>query len=209
VNVSENTTLHDLLNRPKRLNLKGRRKLAVILANGLLHLKDSQWLENSWNERDICFMITHRDGVDLSRPYLASRFSNATEGEAGEDEDFLMLHQSPPLLALGIMLLELGLSKSIEELRTEDDLVDGRVTVNTNFLTAKRVLDEFRDELHDGYRAAVQACLDCDFAAPDATLDFEDQFTRTKVYQHIVEPLEAELFYGWKIKPGDLGSSDP
>lgn len=195
------TTLHDVLCGAKRLTNKDRRQLAVILANALLHLKDSLWLEDNWTNKDVCFMVVN-DSIDFCRPYLASGFSNAAN--QNDDPDSFQLHQSPALLHLGIILLELGISTPIEAKRLDGDLVDGNVNVNTDLSTAERVLEQSVDELHDGYRAAVQACLDCKFVPADGSFDFDNEAFRRSVYEHVVKPLEMELYYGWKLKPEDL-----
>lgn len=207
IRVQENTTLHDILDRAKKLTAKDRRTLAVILANALLHLKGSHWLQDRWTKKDVCFMGVVPGSVDVSRPYLASRFPASTYTKAEDNLDH-QLHQCPPLLALGIMLLELGVSKPIEVLRLREDLVDGKVCVNTDLTTAERVLKDSVDELHDGYRTAVQACLDCTFVPPEVPLDFDNEDFRNLVHKHIVRPLELELEYGWKIKPEDLWSDE-
>ena len=203
--VQGSTSLQDLLSRAKKLSEKDRRSLAVLLANALLYLKDSRWLDDHWTKKDICFITSTGEDFDIGRPYLESNFKESLASAAANEPDLLQLHQCPPILGLGVMLLELGLSAPIEKLRLEDDTVNGTVNPNMDIITAGRVLSESEGDLHDGYRAAVQACLDCHFV-PDGSFDFADEEFRGLVYQHIVEPLETELYHGWKIKASDLWS---
>lgn len=197
------TTLQHILSSAKRLREKDRRRLAVILANALLHLKDSHWIADNWTKRDICFMIMG-DEIDFSRPYLASKFPRRADSGDTDNPSLMQLHQSPALLGLGVMLLELGISAPIETKRLDEDLMEGIVGVNTDLITAERVLNESVDDLHYGYRAAVKACLDYEFVPPDGSFDFSDDTFRSLVYKHVVQPLEMELYHGWKIKVKDL-----
>jgi hypothetical protein len=195
-------TLHDLLQRSKRLSERDRRRLAVILANAVLLLKDSRWLADHWDKHDVCFMQMLDGSTDLVRPYVATQFQQAAE-DLQEDLGFV-LHQCRPLLCLGIILLELGLSEPIEKQRVPDDLINGQVNVNSDLNTAERVLVESVDELHDNYRAAVAACLDCKFVPQDLECDFSNEAFRNLVHEHVIEPLETELLHGWGEKPSDL-----
>lgn len=197
------TSLREILDS-KRTKLRERRKLAVILAHALLHFKDSRWLEENWSKEDVLFMSAD-DDIDLSRPYLVSTFQNPHENLAGPSTDFaIQLHRSPPLLGLGIMLLELGIAAPIEARRLQDDMTGGVVNVNTNYFTATRILEESIAELQNTYRSAVYACLDCKFVPTEGAIDFGDEKVRQSLYEHVVKPLEQELNQGWDIKPEDL-----
>lgn len=197
------TRLSELLDS-QRAKLRERRKLAVILAHALLHLKDSRWLEEHWTKEDVLFMSVD-GGIDLSRPYLVSTLRNPENRHAGPSADLAsQLHRSPPLLGLGIILLELGIAAPIETKRLQDDMPGGTVNVNTNYFTATRILEESIAELQDTYRSAVDACLDYKFVPTEGTLDFSDDGVRRWLYEHVVEPLERELKQGWGIKPEDL-----
>lgn len=195
-----NTTLDKLFNKC-RPTVKDRRKLAVVLAHALLHLKESRWMKNNWTKADVCFMASEDNAIDLSRPYLASRFR---ESDSNTTEESDQLHKCRPLLELGIILLELGVSAPLDTQRTEQDLVNGHVNENTDFFTANRLLLESTEDLQDDYREAVSACLHYKFASPESSFDFGDEEFRRLIYEHVIKPLERELLHGWGTKPKDL-----
>lgn len=128
-------TLDHLLRHEKRKSLKERRILAVILAHSLLHLCESNWLENRWDKTHISFLPTDLNQLKLKPPYLNTDFQALAENN---NSAMMSLHPSPAILALGILLLELQIWGPIEDRRLTDDLTDdGLVGVNTNLMTAE------------------------------------------------------------------------
>ncbi|OJD30643.1 uncharacterized protein BKCO1_5800013 [Diplodia corticola] len=195
-------TLDQLLRDETSRKLKERRVLAVLLAHSLLHLSNDSWLKDEWDKTHISFFSSAPDQLNL-KPYLTTDFQALAESNDGSG---MQLHPSPAILALGIVLLELQIWATIESRRLPEDLTDdGSVNVNTNLMTAERVFRDADDEIFENYRAAVRACLDCDFLDEHGVdVDFNDDGFRTLVYENIVAPLERELYQGWKMKPKDL-----
>ncbi|KAK5107685.1 hypothetical protein LTR62_000920 [Meristemomyces frigidus] len=204
------TSLHDLLISRDRFTVRDRRRLAVILAHALLHLKGSHWLRDSWSKDDVRFMHLLKDGrADVRRPYVS--YAAVPEAGSSDDDATSQLHECPPLLGLGIVLLELGLSHPIDQRREEMDMMGNVPHINTNFFTAMRVLDDSEGDLQKSYWGAVQACLTCsELEVPGSgkAFDFSDDVFRGMVYEHVVAPLEAELFAGWGEKLEDLWDQD-
>jgi hypothetical protein len=200
-------SLADLLMEKRQFNLRERRILAVILAHSLLHFCDSPWLSRHWDKKHLSFF--HRTtkqgkGLDLRRPWLATEFEAAVESE--DVDQFQRIHPNPSVLALGILLLEIELRASIESSRTKDDLnPEGMADCNTNLFTAERLLEHNLQDVFDGYRRAVGACLTCDFVEPGAPTNLDDEEFRHAVYDKIVAPLEQELEFGFGLKAKDLG----
>ncbi|KAK0117759.1 hypothetical protein ONS95_012085 [Cadophora gregata] len=185
-----------------RLKLKESRVLAVVLAHAILHYCESPWVSNSWNKQHVSFFAT-LNGPDLMRPYLETQFEARTAPSDGVVDD-LYSHPSPALLSLGILLLELYLSKPIESLWEADDTEDGMEGVNTNWITAEKQLEKMGDDLYEGYRNAIQACLKVDYVdSEDFSLDNES--FRKLIYERVVIPLEDELDNGFHIRPEQLG----
>jgi hypothetical protein len=199
-------SLAELLREERPFNLRERRILAVILAHSLLHFCDSPWLSRHWDKKHLEFFHRSTNGgkLDIQRPWLATDFETS---EPPEDIDrFVRIHPNPSVLALGILLLEIELRSSIESQRTEDDYsVDGKVDCNTDYFTADRLLKADIMDVYDGYKGAVQACLTCKFVDYGKSMSLDDQGFRQAVYEHIVLPLEEELFHGYGLKPEDLG----
>lgn len=186
-----------------RLKLKESRALAVVLAHSILHYCESPWVSNSWNKEHVNFFATI-NGPDLMRPYLSTQFEAFTTSPE-ETSDTLYKHPSPALLSLGILLLELHLSKPIESLWELDDTQDGMEDINTNWITAEKQLEKMGDDLYEGYRNAIQACLNIDYVDDEDSLSLDDEGFRRLVYERVVVPLEDELENGFHITPEQLG----
>ncbi|MCJ1307423.1 hypothetical protein MMC25_001069 [Agyrium rufum] len=186
-----------------RLKLKESRALAVVLAHAILHYCEGPWVSQTWNKEHVNFFATV-DGPDLMRPYLATQFEAPTS-RSEEASDSIYSHPNPALLALGILLLELYLSKPIESLWEFDDTEDGMEGVNTNWITAEKQLEKMGDDLYEGYRNAIQACLNINYADREDSLSLDDEGFRNLVYERVVVPLEDELDNGFHITPEQLG----
>ncbi|KAH8591828.1 hypothetical protein B0O99DRAFT_266605 [Bisporella sp. PMI_857] len=185
-----------------RLKLKERRSLAVVLAHAILHYCGSPWLSDNWNKEHVNFFAT-TNGPDLMRPYLVAQFEPLSSSPE-EIPDTMYSHPSPALLSLGILLLELYLSKPIESLWDFDDTENGMEGVNTNWITAEKLLDKMGDDLYEGYRNAIQACLKIDYVGTENNLSLDDEDFRKLVYERVVIPLEDELDNGFHVTPEDL-----
>ena len=186
-----------------KLKLKEKRALAVVLAHALLHYCESPWVSDTWNKEHVNFFATVK-GPDLMRPYLVTQFEPSTTNP-GDMSGKLYSHPNPALLSLGILLLELYLSKPIESLWEIDDTEDGVEGINTNWITAEKQLEKMGDDLYEGYRDAIQACLKIDYVGAEDSLSLDDEGFRRLVFDRVVIPLEDELKNGFHITPEDLG----
>lgn len=186
------------------LSLKERRILAVTLAHAMLKFSEGPWLRELWDKTHIFFFGVACDAerLDYSRPYLSTRFG-AVIPELEEDSGLLILHQNPSLLSLGILLLELEKCEPIERHWQEDDLDGGQPNANTNLVVAERLLRSCIDDIYENYRAAVEACLSCEFATVE-DVGLEDEEFRKLVYVNIVAPLEEELWTAFRVSPNQL-----
>lgn len=193
----------DTLQVHLKQSLKDRRTLAVILARGFLHLKESLWLEDNWGKQ-LCFMTLVDGKPDIKRPFLTTRVKGkAVQSPRAVDDDSanMLMHECPPLLALGILLVELGITETIESRR---EPTDTDVAVNADFFTASRVHELCVDEWGDDYHAAVAACLEPQKFFGQS-LDFDDERVCGLVHKHIVMPLEAEVHKSWaKLDTSEL-----
>lgn len=170
----------------------------------MLKFSEGPWLRELWDKTHIFFFGVACDGerLDYSRPYLSTRFG-AVISELEENNGLLILHQNPSLLSLGILLLELEKCEPIERHWQEDDLDGGRPNANTNLVVAERLLRSCIDDIYENYRAAVEACLSCEFATVE-DVGLEDEKFRKLVYENIVAPLEEELWTAFKVSPNQL-----
>ena len=196
-------SLKHLLQTSTKLPLREKRILAVILANSLLQLCESPWFDKEWDTEDISFFYKATNQIDFKRPYLSTYFQNHPKDD--DAEVMLRIHPNQSILALGILLLEIQLGKSIESQRSSEDLIDGKtVNVNTDLTTALRLLDDSVDDIYEDYRMAILACLNCNFVTADQAQDLDDAQFRQAVYDNIVAPLEQELYHGFRLNVRDL-----
>ncbi|KAL6715524.1 hypothetical protein ACLMJK_006485 [Lecanora helva] len=187
-----------------KMSLKERRILAVTLAHTVLNFSEGPWLQELWDKTHIFFFGVACEGerLDYSRPYLSTHFGAVTP-KLEEDDGLLVLHQNPSLLSLGILLLELHKCEPIEHHWQDDDLDGGHPNANTNLVAAERLLENCVDDIYENYRAAVEACLTCEFATVE-DVGLKDEEFRRLVHENIVAPLEEELWTAFKVSPHDL-----
>jgi hypothetical protein len=191
VNILEDmpsTSLDRLLAAQSRLSLRDRRTLALILSLSLLQYHDSEWLASEWGKQHISFFYSGQDKLDLQRPYLSTYFDQSTPGPP--TVDMARFHPSSSILALGILLIEIELGKSIEKCRSDDE----EVNVNTDMTVASRIVRSM-DQCSLAYRKAIEACLNTPWVKANQTVSLEDETTREGLCDHVVYPLKRELQY--------------
>lgn len=124
--------------------------LALLLAKATCQFYDSALIGEGLTKDNIHFLYEERDstrGVYLNEPMLLTRFEDdGTHLTDAKDtmSTVMMIHDMPKILALGILLLELEMSTSIEAIREENRHLcpDGPVNINTNYKIAKRFVDK-------------------------------------------------------------------
>lgn len=208
IDTSEpSTSLAALLKGQRKFNLMERRILAVILARSMLHFCESPWMSREWNKNHVSFFKCSKQGdFDLQKPWLSPDFANPYVPE--DIDELNRIHPNPSILALGILLLEIELGEALESFTETTDLsLGGLKDCNTSFFTAQHVWEKKLDNVYWGYRAAVEACLNCDFYEREdgLPLSLEDGDFHEAVYKHIVQPLEGELWIACHVKPKDIG----
>jgi hypothetical protein len=120
----EKITLAQLLTKlhKKSLRLKEKRILALLLVHAWLQFAESTWLNNDWTKENVIFFRTsEQSAVDIQRPYLFTYFQeNAAVKDIDDSGMISMIHPNPSALALGMLLLEIELTRPIDKMRTED-----------------------------------------------------------------------------------------
>lgn len=202
-------SLEELMNLMKDSNakftLKERRTLAVILSHAMLHICESSWLKKELRKENISFLLTAPATADLRRPYLSAKFPKDTIGEDSvkEEDAWASIHPSLSLLGLGVILIELE-HGPIENMRQEDDLLDGKEYSDTNRIAAQRCLENKRlwdQNPYPAFQKAVSACIDgmflIDINPDDATEDtdtsHENLELQLAIYNNVTRYLEEEL----------------
>jgi hypothetical protein len=185
---SPTATLEDIISGPAILSIEGKLILAVLLAYSVLYHCGSDWLPSGWDKRSFRFLKC-QDDFEFLWPLLSagipsSKYPNRNiiPGDIHTDIDRLQL---------GVLLLEIFLKKRIEDFREDEDVYDGVVTTDTNFYTACRVHDEYDWDVHEQFKNAIAACLDCEVETFNTSFDNIDYCTF--IYDQVIQPLEKEL----------------
>lgn len=203
LNAQRNVSLETLLHSPRRWRLKDKRVLAVTLANTVLQLSEGPWLNKKWNAAHISFFEAAQNSIDFGRPYLTTQFQQQTTDDAESELEFQSIHASPSLLSLGILLLEINQGRPIEI--SPLDLTDGMFkNANTELTAAMRFFEESVEDIYNDYRRAIRACLEPTFLRVDQAGGLDVEEVRQLVYEHIVAPLEAELYNGFGLRVSGL-----
>ncbi|KAJ4152234.1 hypothetical protein NW765_017743 [Fusarium oxysporum] len=154
-------TLTTVLQR-YNLQLKDKIKLAHSIAQAFWQFYDTELLYHKWTSDCVIFMPEqHRDVQRLpDRPYISVQF----ELENEEPNEYLsedsLVHRYPRILAFAIVLIEIGLGRSLE-LRQCHSLVS---QVNADFDVASQGLDELKEASWENFAnkgVFIQAIVNC------------------------------------------------
>jgi hypothetical protein len=172
--------------------------LAVTLAYSLLRLHDSPWLETSWSSDSISFIDDQSnhsaDRFQLRRPFTRSQVKATPTCPSICSSSSTLLPVRPTrrnahLHALGVVLLELYLNRSIEP-----DVADQIATYGSADYrgVAIDLLEEHSDEyaMTAEYNRAIRFCLSPHPNPYSGSFSFEDQGFREIFYNEVIVNLE-------------------
>ena len=165
---------------------KQRLRTAVTLASSTLQLQTTDWLNSKWGKEDILF---HHDYME--QPYISKIFREAHVGDQvpGNTNDITYCGpiRNESIFNLGVLLLELSYGKPLDHFKSPDD-----PPVFTDFVIARRLIEDLAEEESSGYVDAARACIFCDFGTKVKIPSLDDKAFRQAVYQDVVLPLEDE-----------------
>jgi hypothetical protein len=189
------------------ISTKGKLLLAYILAKSIWKYYDSDFMQTDWTTDSIHFMREYRldsesdeksEKVDPSNPFFA--VPNFESESCGSDEQCFsgdVLHQFPRVLALGVMLAEIGRKTPTTAAHTAES---PEAKINDNLDTYKRVLkspgwpalDVRNEEIRVRFRDAVETCLDPKVFHVLHTGKGESDIDarRDIIYRRVIFPLE-------------------
>lgn len=189
-----------------KLSKQQRLQIAVALASTVLQLYESPWLSESWSKSDICFFF---NGADSNRrpmigdPYVSRSFGVSRRREtmkqsAEQNAEAIKGHmiKNKTLFALGIVLIELCLNISFENLSSslDDQHEETRPQGITQvYQTALSQIDAVYTKWGDEYGYVVQRCLKCDFGTRESMMQLDFDAFRGCVYEGVLAPLEERL----------------
>ena len=197
-------SLHCLLSASNNLSRRQRLSIAVTLAHAVLQLHKSPWLNEFWSKKDIYFFSHGLDRYKrpvIDHPYVSRLFEPQIQPDLNATlvaADYVNLIINRSLFALGIILIELGLNKSFEDLYAESKglgaLRPGEPlsTVET-YSAATSLVELVYDEQGTQYGHVVQRCLKCEFGIQDSKKQLDVDAFHALVYEGVLAPLEDNL----------------
>ncbi|KAF6813980.1 putative subtilisin [Colletotrichum musicola] len=182
-----------------RLSNRMKIVLAFIVARSFWQYYDSSWMDSPWSSNSIHFLpeLVVEDEHDqpsvalyASKPYFAVQFLQ----HAGESVEYCsafgVVCRYPRLLALRIILLEIGRGQSL----TIEDHGSVEANLNANWTLAKRLTNKNRtwgDFDYPHYRQAILGCLNYNYSEQAGASVETNVFARkAAVYEAVLQPLE-------------------
>lgn len=183
--LEDPTSLQALIEGRGNLGEKLGLAISIKLAHAALHLEKGPWMKAAWNKQSIQFLRIS-DHVISPQPFFLIQISPNIPNQGQQSE--LFHHPDTGLLALGIMLLELRLGRTIESLTASNRGVEGR----NPLIVAKKVYNDFKNGFPEDFRLAIEACLDIRFGGPLSSRVDEEEFAK-RIHKRIIAPLEREF----------------
>lgn len=137
------------------LSKKKKKVIVVILANFLMTLLGSCWLQKHWTSENIFFVSDHSEPYGLEMPYILSSLENASEETTVTD----IASYYSSVYAFGILILELELDQSIPIATEDEDGADEEYPAV--YMALVRVFQLRKEDLDDPYvLQVINSCLD-------------------------------------------------
>ncbi|KAH8800613.1 hypothetical protein F5884DRAFT_636397, partial [Xylogone sp. PMI_703] len=190
--------------RTRRLSTKMKIILAYIIARSVWQLYDSDWLKTEWTINNIHFMIEQSPEIDCEiqegqlyacRPCFAFQFNNRRGPELEEYCDaWSIIHRYPRILALGILLLEIGRVSSDDSMDTPSQSLQAKLNNDhTRGVTTLKRSNWPDFDFDSGgtvvkaYKDVVRSCFDTKTLRNMPKDDVQER--REYLYKHVVSPL--------------------
>ena len=175
-----------------RLTRKARLQLAVTLASTSLQLFTTPWLDNDWSGKKVYLRWNSVDSPYISCAFIKPGQPPSITQTASQSAWSPIRNQS--IFRLGVLLLELALGKPLDFYMTDD-----RLLPYGDYKRASELVKTLVDEESENYISATKACIHSDFGSKVKELDFEDNSFRQAVYEDVVQPLEQDLEFFYKV----------
>lgn len=205
--------------------------LAYIIARSFWQYYDSPWMNSKWSSDTVHFLPERHaseddggedagyssDGKDLyaSKPYYVVEFADEPGVFMEYCDAYSVIYRYPRILALCIMLLEIGRGESL----SIDESLSIEAALNKNWNLAKRLVDKPRawgDFDYVEYRKVVSQCLnrklfdDVGQVDADTQPGFDIVSRKAVLYECVVSPLENLLkVLGFWDNLYDMAPIDP
>lgn len=139
--------------------------LAYTLAKSVWQYYSSDWMKTVWTKDKIFFMEMGQDKElhYFFKPYVSIKFDNLEEEASDYCKHNGAVHRFPRILALAMMLLEIGTGLPISIVGRDEPHQWDAWTVNEQYKRLKNILKDAEFEADckfPRYRSAIEKCLD-------------------------------------------------
>ncbi len=169
-----------------------RLRLAKTLAIAVLQYHSTPWLTISWRSEDIYFFDSELASTpelsSLSSPHLNVKVKGPC-GQISRAPTFPPhnLARNPLLFSLGVVLLEIAYTSTMETLQSPNDLDNGQEDRYTEFFTARRLAKSAKTDMGSTYHKVVERLVECDFGCG---MDLSDPQLQAAFHRDVICPLE-------------------
>lgn len=183
--------------RKSRLARKRRFEIAASVCWGVLLLADTDWLSDDLTKDEVQLMTSvckphTRDSLEDTYVSYSFHQHKDTSNHLSPTSGPHSFIRNQTLFALGILLMELCLNRSLPYLRSQ--LQGNSPPPGSAQPVVEDIddcLEEVYDEAGDEYGYAVQRCLRCEFPGPDRQKNFKHPDFRTHFFRGVVAPVQA------------------
>jgi len=191
------------------LSRKDRYALAAAASWAVLYLAGSPWIAPDWSGHEELQMLfeNHQAPELRHHPTISSLFKKASGQPVYPSAPTInppIAHQldqlrsslirNRTLFSLGIILIELCLNRSFDQLRQEiqaDSFSASLGVKPDDYEIADALMQRVYLEAGDFYGYAVQRCLRCEFPGRDISKSFEFEQFRKDFFSYVVAPVQA------------------
>ena len=164
-------------------------QLAMALARPVLQYYSSPWISSSWTINDLhTISVPSPGGPPLftrSNLYVPTNMTRPNNGSDTSEVTPRSSYRHAPLMALGILLLELNFGAPLDNLVTFSSEV-------LRDIIFPDLINNLSESSGSRYARAVQLCLSSGFGEV-LTGDMTDSDIRETIYRDVVQPLETAL----------------
>ena len=192
---TEMVTLDSLMS-PKRsvtflgLSRKKRFEIAAAAAWATLLLYDTPWLTDTWDKTGLYFFLD-RDAADhnihAASPCVSTMVNKAKNARRFQSK----LIRNEAVFALGVLLIELCLDSSLDELGKTMNATTNSNSIIEDYKVANNSLDRVFLDAGDFYGNACRLCLRFEFSGRDVLMNFGEGTFRQEFYNEVVAPVQA------------------
>lgn len=191
-------SLEQLLTRTNEQGISGkiplyeRLRLAKTLAIAVLQYHSTPWLRTCWRSEDVYFfgdeVVALQEPTVLTSPHLNVRV-RGPDGQLSRSSTFPphTLARNPLLFGLGVVLLEIAYSSTLESLQRPNDLDSSQRDLYTEFFVARRLAMAGHSDMGGSYHKVVERLVECDFGCGN---DLSDIQLQVALYKDVICPLE-------------------